>query len=383
MCVVLEFVELLRLTMEGSKGEGGFRGAWLRFVKVLRFFKFLKAVRLTRLLRSLSVRDFLLGCYLFVQAASGMVDFIQGQSTTLKRAQHLGSKRAAFRDAQAALLDLEGEANDQSAARVLLTVLRNPPCALRTAALRLATGIVDDANRAGQEWFTERLQNGEVLRVAADEFRATCSHLERHHRRCRAGQRTSLDEELLRGCAWTVKFLRGLLVGQHQAMQDLCTRQASMMAAVNVLQELEHLLVALAGGAAHDDPRLISRSQSACEKFLVVEVIECFAASMDGACASNQAYVAASGVPDLLAAFLTIPMEELMSTGERDGHLVDIAAYLARRAAVRALDAMVEGLSLRSPQVQSLRRRLPKGFLGRILEECAPVYRAERTPRAR
>ena len=383
VCIILEFVELLRLTMEGSKGEGGFRGTWLRFVKVLRFFKFLKAVRLTRLLRSLSVRDFLLGCYLFVQAAFGVVDVIQGQSTTLKRAQHLGSKRAAFRDAQAALLDLEGEANDQSAARVLLTVLRNPPCALRTAALRLATGIVDDANRAGQEWFTERLQNGEVLRVAADEFRATCSHLERHHRRCRAGQRTSLDEALLRGCAWTVKFLRGLLVGQHQAMQDLCTCQASMMAAVNVLQELEHLLVALAGGAAHDDPRLISRSQSTCEKFLVVEVIECFAASMDGACAANQAYVAASGVPDLLAAFLTIPMEELMSTGERDGHLVDIAAYLARRAAVRALDAMVEGLSLRSPRVQSLRRRLPKGVLGRILEECAPVHRTERTPRAR
>ena len=59
-----------------------------------------------------------------------------------------------------------------------------------------------------------------------------------------AGQHTALDEELLRGCAWTVKFITSLLVGQHAPMQELCTRQASMMAAVNILQELEHLLQA-------------------------------------------------------------------------------------------------------------------------------------------
>ena len=56
---------------------------------------------------------------------------------------------------------------------------------------------------------------------------------------------------------------------------------------------------------------------------------------------------------------------------------------LARRAAISTLDSMVEGLSLRSPQVESLRTRLPKGLLGRILNECAPVHRKVRTPRAK
>ena len=130
------------------------------------------------------------------------------------------SKRTAFRDAQAALLE-EGDA--QSGAQVLMSVLLAKPSGLRTAALRLATGIVVDANRTAQAWFTEKLKDGEVLRVAADEFRATCNHLERHHRRRRAGQHTALDEELLRGCAWTVKFITSLLVGQHARCRS-CAR---------------------------------------------------------------------------------------------------------------------------------------------------------------
>jgi hypothetical protein len=186
-----------------------------------------------------------------------VVDVIEDHSSAMTRATHLQSKRTAFRDAQAALLE-EGDA--QSGAQVLMSVLLAKPSGLRTAALRLATGIVVDANRTAQAWFTDKLKDGEVLRVAADEFRATCNHLERHHRRRRAGQHTALDEELLRGCAWTVKFITSLLVGQHSPMQELCTRQASMMAAVNILQELEHLLQALADSTS-DDPRLVRNSR--------------------------------------------------------------------------------------------------------------------------
>ncbi len=381
LCIVLELVDLLSLISTRNSHTGsGFRGAWLRLVKVFRFLKFLKAlkaVRLTRLLRSEAVREVLYNFYLFLQAAFGVVDVIQDHSSAMTRATHLASKRAAFRDAQAALLSVNDESHAQSGAQVLMLVLLTKPSGLRTAALRLATGVVGDANRTAQSWFTERLRNGEVLRVAADEFRATCNHLERHHRRRRAGQNTSLDEELLRGCAWTVKFITGLLVGQHGPMQELCTRQASMMAAVNILQELEHLLQALADSTS-DDPRLFSAQQSSVEKFLVVSVMECFAASMDGACSSNQAFVAASGVPDLLAAFLALPMADVVG----EDHLTEIGAYLGRRAAIATLDSMVEGLSLRSPQVQSLRARLPKGLLSRILNECAPVHRKVRTPRA-
>ena len=110
----------------------------------------------------------------------------------------------------------------------------------------------------------------------------------------------------------------------------------------------------------------------------MVGVMECVAASMDGANAANQAFVAASGVPDLLAAFLALPINDVIG----EDHLTEIAAYLGRRAAIATLDSMVEGLSLRSPQVQSLRTRLPKGLLSRILNECAPVHRKVRTPRA-
>ena len=145
----------------------------------------LKAVRLTRLLRSEAVREVLYNFYLFLQAAFGVVDVIQDHSSAMTRATHLREKRTAFRDAQAALLD---DSPGQSGAQVLMSVLLAKPSGLRTAALRLATGIVVDANRTAQAWFTERLKDGEVLRVAADEFRATCNHLERHHRRRRAGQ---------------------------------------------------------------------------------------------------------------------------------------------------------------------------------------------------
>ena len=97
----------------------------------------------------------------------------------------------------------------------------------------------------------------------------------------RASTRSSMRSCCV-GCAWTVKLLTSLLVGQYAPMQELCTRQASMMAAVNVLQELEHLLQALADSTS-DDPRLFSSQQSCVEKFLVLSVMECFAASMDGA----------------------------------------------------------------------------------------------------
>ena len=68
-------------------------------MKVFRFFKFLKAlkaVRLTRLLRSEAVREVLYNCYLFLQAAFGVVDVIQDHSSAMTRATHLREKRTAF-----------------------------------------------------------------------------------------------------------------------------------------------------------------------------------------------------------------------------------------------------------------------------------------------
>ena len=154
-----------------------------------------------------------------------------------------------------------------------------------------------------------------------------------------------------------MKFITSLLVGQHGPMQELCTRQASMMAAVNILQELEHLLQALADSTS-DDPRLFSSQQSSVEKFLVVNVLDCVAASMDGAnqARTRRSYPAVVFLI-LLAAFLVLPINDVVG----EDHLTEIAAYLGRRAAIATLDSMVEGLSLRSPQVQSLRTRLPKG----------------------
>ena len=188
LCIVLEFVDLLSLisTRNSHCTGSGFRGAWLRLVKVFRFFKFLKAlkaVRLTRLLRSEAVREVLYNCYLFLQAAFGVVDVIEDHSSAMTRATHLRPKGPPFRDAQAALLAVTDEGDAQSGAQVLMSVLLAKPSGLRTAALSLATGIVVDANRTAQAWFTEKLKDGEVLRVAADEFRATCNHFERHHRR--------------------------------------------------------------------------------------------------------------------------------------------------------------------------------------------------------
>ena len=87
---------------------------------------------MTRLLRSEAVREVLYNCYLFLQAAFGVVDVIEDHSSAMTRATHLASKRTAFRDAQAALLE-EGDA--QSGAQVLMSVLLAKPSGLRTAAL--------------------------------------------------------------------------------------------------------------------------------------------------------------------------------------------------------------------------------------------------------
>ena len=62
----------------------------------------------------------------------------------------------------------------------------------------------------------------------------------------------------------------------------------------------------------------------------MVGVMDCVAASMDGANASESGVRRGSGVPDLLAAFLALPINDVIG----EDHLTEIAAYLGRRAAI-------------------------------------------------
>ena len=81
--------------------------------------------------------------------------------------------------------------------------------------------------------------------MAADEFPSYVQSLRKAPQATPGGPAHGWTRSCC-GVAWTVNFT-SLLVGQHGHMQELCTRQASMMAAVNIpLQELEHLLQALA-----------------------------------------------------------------------------------------------------------------------------------------
>ena len=97
-------------------------------------------------------------------------------------------------------------------------------------------------------------------------------------------------------------------------------------------------------------------------------------------CSANQAFVSTSSVPDLLAAFLALPITDVIG----EDHLTEIGAYLARRVAISTLDSMVEGYLYEARKSHgNADDAAPEGLLGRILNECAPVHRKVRTPRAK
>lgn len=221
---------------------------------------------------------------------------------------------------------------------MLLRVLAAWPASvrLRTAAFQLAAAMCDDGNREAQKYFVDRLRSGEVVVVASQEFRAVQGMLERHYRKTKASQPSSLNDEKIRGCAWTVRFLTNLLVGQHVEMQNLMTKQTGLTKAVNLLAELENLLFALAGGRqAGADQMLIRKTQRASERFLCIEVLRFFTGAMDGAHGINQAFVSVSGVPDLLGQLLVTPFAESLDAAGEDAHVHELAATSVRTSAFK------------------------------------------------
>lgn len=201
--------------------------------------------------------------------------------------------------------------------------------------------------------------------------------------RARAPARRAARGLLARDRRWTVRFFHRLLAGQNEAMQKLMLAQVGLTKAVNMTLELEALLGCLCRGYA--ETRITVEHCTTCERFLVVEVIDCLTATMVGMRVPNQDAVARSTVPEVLASLLGTPLAALAAHPAHvsaDGGRLAAEARLGederlavawglRRSAINCLDAMVEGRQPGAPVHGLLAAKLDDRDLQRLLAECA------------
>lgn len=93
VCLALEFFTLVQLTQKNSRGSG-FRGAYIRLLRIL---KAGKMVKVSRVYRSPSVQDFFAWLFFFQVAAFGVDDVIKDHRFHLDRVELLREQRETRR----------------------------------------------------------------------------------------------------------------------------------------------------------------------------------------------------------------------------------------------------------------------------------------------